>query len=317
MQLKQSYPKEGMGTLCALFGKSRQGFYDNENRVSNKQINEGLIVEAAKDAKATICDKTGVTKVLTVIKPHLMHFGVKIGRDRLYRILRAHDMLVKRKRKYAVTTNSNHPYKVYKDLTGDLEVTEPNQLWVSDITYLRTWKGFAYLSLITDAYSRKIVGHHLSQSLQAKGSLIALEKAIATLDPEKPAPIHHSDRGVQYCCDAYVTRLKKAGITISMTQNGSPYENAMAERVNGILKSELELNKTFKSYNGAIGPLHRAIDIYNRLRPHLSIDNLTPEQAHQKTGPIKRRWKPKKLKNKKQQEQQLKENPEALSTRNL
>jgi transposase InsO family protein len=250
-----------------------------------------------------------------VIKPHLLQFGVKIGRDRLYKIMRANDMLVKRKRKYAITTDSNHPYKVYKDLTAGLQLTRPNQLWVSDITYIRTWKGFAYLSLITDAYSRKIVGYHLSQSLKARGTLIALEKAIAALDPTRPAPIHHSDRGIQYCCEAYVQRLKEAGITISMTQNGSPYENAMAERVNGILKLEFELNKTFRSYSGAIDPIQRAIDIYNRLRPHLSIDNMTPNEAHTKTGLIKRRWKSKK-KNKRE-EPKSNEDPEALSTTNL
>jgi transposase InsO family protein len=252
-----------------------------------------------------------------VIKPHLLQFGVRIGRDRLHKILKDNDMIVKRKRRYSITTDSNHSYKVYKDLTVGLELSGPNQLWVSDITYIRTWKGFAYLSLITDAYSRKIVGYHLSQSLKARGTLIALEKAIATLDPGQPAPIHHSDRGVQYCCDAYVERLKEAGITISMTQNGSPYENAMAERINGILKSEFELNKTFRSYSGTIDPLQRAIDVYNRLRPHLSIDNLTPNEAHKKTGPIKRRWKPRKRNNKDQQEQQPNKDPEALSTGNL
>jgi len=310
--MKQYYPKRGLGTLCGLFGKSRQGFYDSSNRICNNQINEGLILEAAKDVKTTVNRNIGGAKTLMIIKPHLLQFGVKIGRDRLYKIMRVNNLLVKRKRKYAVTTNSDHPYKVYRDLTGELQITGPNQLWVSDITYLRTWKGFAYLSLITDAYSRKIVGHHLSQSLKARGSLIALEKAISTLDPDMKRPVHHSDRGIQYCCEAYVKRLKDAGIGISMTQNGSPYENALAERVNGILKSEFELNKTFRNYSGAIDPLQKAISIYNRLRPHSSIDNLTPEEAHKRTGPLKVHWKRKKARSKKRAESAPK--TEALST---
>jgi transposase InsO family protein len=174
-------------------------------------------------------------------------------------------------------------------------LNKADQLWVSDITYLRTWGGFSYLSLITDAYSRKIVGYHLSQSLSVKGCLIALSKALASRQHKEQGLIHHSDRGIQYCCDAYVNCLKENNIAISMTQNGSPYENALAERVNGILKKELGLNRTFRSYHDAIGPVHRAVDIYNRLRPHMSLDYMTPSQAHKAAGKLKKRWKAKTL----------------------
>jgi transposase InsO family protein len=174
------------------------------------------------------------------------------------------------------------------------KVNGPGQLWVSDITYLRIRDGFVYLSLITDAYSRKIVGFHLSQHLKAQSCIIALNKAINSWTATRQALVHHSDRGIQYCCDMYVSLLMEKGIKISMTQNGSPYENAMAERVNGILKDELGLDKTFASYADAVAPTHRAIDIYNRLRPHMSCGYLTPEQAHLKQGNLKKAWKSKK-----------------------
>lgn len=292
--MQKHHSKAGLGKLCRLFGKSRQAFYDHTHREATHQIKEALIVDAVKTAKATVSDSTGALKTLQIIRPELENYQISIGRDRFYRLLRDHDLLVKRrKRRYAVTTDSNHPFRKYTDLTGTIALTAAGQLWVSDITYLRTWGGFSYLSVITDAYSRKIVGYHLSQSLGVKGCLIALSKAIASRQHQEHELIHHSDRGIQYCCDAYVNRLKENNIGISMTQNGSPYENALAERVNGILKAELGLNKTFRSYSDAIGPVHRAVDIYNRLRPHMSLDYLTPNEAHKVAGKLKKRWKAK------------------------
>src|SRR3954470_22097625 len=188
--------------------------------------------------------------------------------------------------------------KKWPDLIKQLEVTATEQLWVSDITYLRTEGGFVYLSLITDAFSHKIVGYHLSQHLKAQGCLIALSKAIATLKDtqEQRTLIHHSDKGVQYCCDAYVQTLQHHHMAISMTQSGSPYDNAIAERVNGILKTELLLDSTFPSYSAAVPLVHQAIDAYNRLRPHMSCGNLTPDQVHQQQQPttaVKKMWKSK------------------------
>ena len=164
---------------------------------------------------------------------------------------------------------------------------------MSDITYLTTQNGFIYLSLITDAYSRKIVGYHLSQHLKAQGCLIALHKAISSLS-SNACVIHHSDRGIQYCCDTYIETLQNNNIAISMTQNGSPYDNAIAERINGILKTELDLDKNFANYGAAVSVVHEAIDAYNRIRPHMSCGNLTPEKAHQQQGLLIKKWKPKK-----------------------
>lgn len=225
------------------------------------------------------------------MKEQLLLHGITIGRDSFFSLLREHNLLVKRRKKYVRTTDSNHHYHKWQDLTASLQVNTAGQLWVSDITYLRITDGFIYLSLITDAYSRKIVGYHLSQHLKAQSCIIALDKAVTAMQQKQNNLIHHSDRGIQYCCEQYVTRLLQNDIKISMTQNGSPYENAIAERINGILKSELGLDKTFASYSEAIAPTHRAIDTYNRLRPHMSCGFLTPEQAHIKTGDLKKAWK--------------------------
>ena len=292
--MQQQHPKTGLDTLCRLFGKSRQAFYDHSNRDSIQQLKEGVILDAVRSVKTTVSPSIGAVKTFKIIKPALDNYKITIGRDRFYRLLRDNNLLVRpKKRRYAITTDSNHPFRKYADLTGNLKPQRAGQLWLSDITYLRTWSGFAYLSIITDDYSRKIIGYHLSQSLSAKGSLIALDKAIASLQNTTGGLIHHSDRGIQYCCDAYVSSLQTNNIKISMTQNGSPYENALAERVNGILKTEFGLAKTFKSYSDAIAPVHRAIDVYNRLRPHMSIDYLTPASAHKITGQLKKRWKAK------------------------
>lgn len=292
--MQKHHLKTGLGRLCRLFGKTRQAFYDQANRDTTQQIRDALIVDAVKTVKTTVSASMGALKTLSIIRPELKNYQISIGRDRFYRLLRDHDLLVKRrKRRYAITTNSNHPFRKYSDLTGAITLNRAEQLWVSDITYLRTHGGFSYLSVITDAYSRKIVGYHLSQSLSVKGCLIALDKAIASRQHKEQGLIHHSDRGIQYCCDAYVKRLKKSNVAISMTQNGSPYENALAERVNGILKTELGLNKTFRDYSDAIGPVARAVDIYNRLRPHMSLDYMTPSQAHKAAGKLKKRWKAK------------------------
>jgi transposase InsO family protein len=178
----------------------------------------------------------------------------------------------------------------YPDLIKDISLSRSDELWVSDITYIRLRKKkFAYLSLITDAYSRKIVGFCMHIDLSADGPLTALEMALKGRASDKPL-IHHSDRGSQYCSDGYVTLLKSNTINISMTQSGNPKDNAIAERVNGILKQEL-LEDAYSNINHAQCSAEIAIDIYNRIRPHSSVDMMTPEKAHTQTGPIKRRWR--------------------------
>lgn len=289
--MKQLYPSIGLGKLCRLFGKTRQAFYDHSWRQNDDQLQEALIIDLVKQVRKSL-PKLGTLKLIHILKDDLAAHRISIGRDSFFALLKKHHLLVKRKKRYAVTTDSNHPYKKWADLVKGLPIQAPEQVWVSDITYLRTTSSFIYLSLITDAYSRKIVGYHLSQNLKVQGCLTSLNKAIKTRTTNQPL-IHHSDRGIQYCCEPYVSTLQQNNIAISMTQDGNPYDNALAERVNGILKIELNLIETFGSYSEAIPAVHQAIDAYNRLRPHMSISNLTPDKAHYSTLKLHKKWKKK------------------------
>ena len=187
-------------------------------------------------------------------------------------------MLVKRKKASCKTTDSYHRFHKYNNLVKEMEVTAPNQVWVSDITYIRTINGFCYLALITDMYSRKIVGYDISDSLELSGCLRALKLALKTARPAAGL-VHHSDRGIQYCSNLYVNELKKRKIKISMTEEKHCYENALAERVNGILKDEFYLDQCFFSTKHACMATKSAIDIYNSKRLHLSLAYKTPNEV--------------------------------------
>lgn len=221
-----------------------------------------------------------------------------MGRDKLFDLLAAHHLLIRRcRRKRICTTNSNHPFRKYANLIKDLAVRCANQVWVSDITYLSlAGDRFCYLSLITDVYSRKIVGYHLHPTLHKEGPIAALQMALENRNSSVfYKTIHHSDRGIQYCCHEYTAILTKNNIAVSMTQQGDPGENAIAERVNGILKTELRLSGIFSSYEQALEVTRQAVDTYNQLRLHSSCDYLTPDQAYRRaTGPMRHRWKERK-----------------------
>jgi len=291
--MREHYQQASLSTLCTLFGKTRQAYYEHSWHMANERLQEAMVVELAKQVRSTL-NKGGGLKLLGMLKPELKAHNITMGRDRFFKLLRKHDMLQKRKKTYVRTTWSDHPYRKWPNLITGWHPNKPQQLWVSDITYLRTTTGFVYLSLVTDAYSRKIVGYHLSQQLHARGCVTALNKAISSLNAYTDnSLIHHSDRGIQYCCEQYVSVLQEIKIQISMTQSGSPYDNAIAERVNGILKTELELGDIFDNYGHAVAKTHCAIDLYNRVRPHMSCDNMTPQQAHLQEGTLKKRWKPK------------------------
>lgn len=219
--------------------------------------------------------------------------GIKIGRDKFMNILRDNGLMIQRKSRKAITTCSRHNFRLYPNLLREKEITAPSQAWVADITYLALTKGFVYLSLITDAYSRKIVGWSVHENLQTEGPLEALAKALEQLKGKKDL-IHHSDRGVQYCSREYTRLLKRNEISISMTEQYDPYENALAERVNRTLKEEFSLGRTFLSSDQARSETRKAIRYYNSSRPHASCDYLTPDQAHQQSGPMKMKWKRKK-----------------------
>ena len=205
--------------------------------------------------------------------------NLNVGRDTLFKVLRKHNMLTLRKKTSARTTNSYHRFYKYNNMIKDMQVNRPNQVWVSDITYIRTIKGFCYLALITDMHSRKIVGYDLSDSLELKGCVRALNKAIYHAKNINGL-IHHSDRGIQYCSNVYTQILKRKNIDISMTEENHCYENAMAERVNGILKDEFYLDQTFDSVAHAKRATKNAINLYNQVRLHLSLDYKTPNMVY-------------------------------------
>jgi len=204
---------------------------------------------------------------------------VSIGRDRFFEVLAAADLLVVPKPSAPRTTNSRHSLPVFVNLLAGKELCAPNEAWVSDLTYIRTAEGFMYAALITDAYSRKIVGAHIGDSLEAEGCLMALDQALREL-PIGKYPIHHSDRGCQYCCHEYVERLQSRGLPISMTQVMHCYENAQAERVNGILKQEYELDRRFRTKAQALAAFEQAVYLYNHRRPHLCLNYRFPSDVH-------------------------------------
>ena len=272
-----------------LLGYSRQSYYQGIKFIQQKAFESDIIIEEVLRYRKHQ-NRLGTRKLLSEMKFFLTAHCFQIGRDAMFNLLAERGLLVaKRKRRGCITTLSKHRFKKYPNIIRDFIPIGSNQLWVSDITYIHLAEGFAYLSLITDAYSRKIVGFYLSKDLSAQGPLNALKMALEN-NPVRTGLIHHSDRGVQYCCDAYVKLLQDKQIKISMTENGDPLENAIAERVNGILKQEL-LEETFPNYETAQKKVAIACSTYNHLRPHGSIDNLKPAEAHLQSGELKKRWK--------------------------
>ena len=224
--------------------------------------------------------RIGGKKLYYLLRNDLHKIDAAIGRDKFFDILRKKKLLVKRRKKYVYTTDSFHRFRVYKNALKKRLLTGPNQAWVSDITYLRLAKGFVYLFLITDAYSRKITGWKLSDSLGIEGAVMALKMA-ASQCGQTNGIIHHSDRGIQYCSHEYVKLLKSFNMTISMTEENHCYENATAERVNGILKQDFLLDAEFRDKSIARRAVKEAIETYNTRRPHWSLHLCTPQQVHQ------------------------------------
>lgn len=221
----------------------------------------------------------GGKKLYHLLETDIHGIDVSMGRDKFFDLLRSRGLLVHRRRKYAITTQSQHWYRVYQNRMLDFKASRPHQAWVCDITYVRVRKGFVYLFLITDAYSRKIVGWELSNSLGLAGAIQALKRALKQC-PASNGLIHHSDRGFQYCSHEYVNILKARGIKISMSEAGNCYENAMAERVNGILKGEYGLEDTYRDEKEARQAVKEGINAYNEQRPHWSLGLQIPAKVH-------------------------------------
>lgn len=263
--------------VCNYLNLKRDAYYKCKGRYAQRKMEDQKVIGLVREER-NIQARIGVRKLHKSLSDRFAKEGLKIGRDRLFDVLREHDMLVKRKKASYKTTNSYHYFHKYNNLVKGLEVTKSNQVWVSDITYIRTVKGFCYLALITDMYSRKIVGYDISDSLELAGCLRALQKALANAKPAVGL-IHHSDRGIQYCSKQYVAKLLNHEVRISMTEENHCYENAVAERVNGILKDEFFLDQCFVSTNNAKVATNSAIKIYNTKRLHLSLNYKTPNMV--------------------------------------
>jgi len=257
---------------------SRQNYYAARRLRCRREVDEALIVELVIGERR-MQPRLGGRKLKHILGKDLAEAGVNVGRDRFFEILAEHDLLVVPKRGVPHTTNSRHSLPVFHNLLAGKVLTGANEAWVSDITYIRTEEGFLYAAMITDGYSRKIVGSHIGDSLEAEGCLEALKEALSEL-PNHRHPIHHSDRGCQYCCHLYVDELQARGLPVSMTEQMHCYENAKAERINGILKQEYEMDRTFRTKAQAIVAFRQAIWLYNNWRPHLSLGYATPAEVH-------------------------------------
>jgi putative transposase len=278
-----------MRMLCGLFGKTRQAYYQQQSRQEKNALQEDLIVQQVVQLRTQL-PGVGTGKLQHLLSSFLADHHVKLGRDKLYDLLRANHLLRYKRRKRAQTTNSQHPFYKYENLVKNFTASSPNQLWVSDITYIRTGNDFSYLSLITDAYSHQIMGWALEPTLHTRGPLSALQMAVKVKGKGKKELIHHSDRGLQYCCQHYVKLLNSHDVRISMTKEGKPGENAIAERINGTIKEEFNC-RAFLTFDQAKASIAKAIEAYNHLRPHASCDYLTPAQAHMQEGPLRKRWR--------------------------
>ena len=260
-----------------MFGINRQIYYRSTKRSRTSKNKAEQVVELVENIRMKM-PKIGGRKLYFMLNEPLK--TLKIGRDKFFNILKANHLLITPKRSYHITTNSHHRFRKHKNLVLDYQITKPNQVWVADITYIGNRKNPSYLSLITDAYSKKIVGHHVAENLTTEGSLLALKKAVNHTNLKEKSIIHHSDRGLQYCSDEYQKILEKNNISCSMTQNSDPYENAVAERINGILKQEFDIDKFDVETKIKRKIVDESIKIYNELRPHFSNHYLTPNQMH-------------------------------------
>jgi len=265
--------------FCELFGYSKQAYYKARSHARCFAYKEKEVKEAVLQIRRHM-PRLGVRKLQYLLRGESVSAGLKVGRDKLFTILRKEGLLIHKRKKYTVTTNSRHWMHKYPNIVKELELVRPEQVWVADITYLETIESSVYLHLITDAYSKKIMGYELCDNLEAASSLKALQMALKGRKYGDQPLIHHSDRGLQYCSKVYVNLLKSNGINISMTENGDPYENAVAERINGILKDEFGLSERFENMDQAKIQTNQSIRTYNMCRPHLSCNMMTPANMH-------------------------------------
>lgn len=291
--MKNNFARIGLARLCGWFGITRQAYYQNNWEGVCTTIEEELVIQQVKSIRGKH-KRMGTRKLYEMLQPFMQEQAIKMGRDTLFNLLSANHLLVRKRKRRIKTTNSYHWLRKYPNLIRGFTPSAINELWVSDITYWKWSDTPVYISFITDAYSHKIVGYQLADTMEAIESVQALQMALSALGSERPLNlIHHSDRGIQYCSQAYIKLLKETGIQISMTENGDPLENAIAERINGIIKDEYLDNYQVNSLAEAKELLAVVINLYNNERPHMSISNFTPNYIHQSKNNIKteRLWK--------------------------
>jgi putative transposase len=275
---------------CCLLGITRQAYYQHFWNEQSSTFEQELIIQQVRQIRR-LQPAIGGRKLYVLLQAFQLEHQIKMGRDALFDMLASHQMLIRRKKRRITTTQSFHWLRKYPNYIRTIIPVKKNHIWVSDITYYQTSNGFVYISFITDAYSRKIVGYHVADTLEAIHTIKALEMALEHASGQLAGLIHHSDRGVQYCSADYVKLLQDNDIIISMTENGDPLENAIAERVNGIMKEEFLNHYSPKDQSEVMILLKQSVDTYNNQRPHMSCNMLTPDDVHRNNLSVQRTWK--------------------------
>ncbi|HVK96861.1 MAG TPA: IS3 family transposase [Flavisolibacter sp.] len=276
----QGGARRSTGLIAATLGYSRQYFYKQQKDLAKEELKKQHVKHLI-DQQRKLLPRLGTRKIHHLIKDELELKQIKFGRDKLFDLMREYNLLIKPQRRYVQTTNSKHWLKKWPNIIKDLPVNAPNEVWVSDITYIKTEEGNCYLNMVTDAFSRKIVGYAVDANMEAENMIKALKMATKQKNTDV-LTIHHSDRGLQYCSKEYVQFSEQNNILLSMTEKSDPYENALAERMNRTIKEEFGINRKMKNKQQLEELLKESIDLYNRKRPHLSLKMKTPEEVYQR-----------------------------------
>jgi len=288
--MKAYYKRIGLEILCGLVGKTRQAFYDRMHRKEKEKFDASIIVSLVQRERK-IAKRVGAKKLLKILREELLRHEIEMGNQRFTDVLRANDLLVKRRSRKPKLTDSRHKLPLFPNKAKNLHIDKSEILWVSDITYIKVFDEFCYLILITDAYSRKVVGYNFARRMTAKFCVEALNMALANRSYPDRKLMHHTDRGSQYCSKEYTDVLKSESIVISMTENGDPLENPLAERMNRTFKDVFGLDENFPNFDKTKQQVDLVIEYYNDRLPHSSVDMLTPSKAHHKIGKLKKHWK--------------------------
>lgn len=287
--MKSYYSSVGLGLLCELIGKTRQAFYKTRNKKERQLFDASIIVRLVIRERET-AKRVGARRLLLILEFELLSHNIKLGRQKFIEVLRENDLLIKRRKRKPKLTDSRHKLPLYPNKARNLSINCSEQLWVSDITYIKVRDVFCYLILITDAYSRKVMGYNFSRRMDTAFCLESLNQALDLRSYPERELMHHTDRGTQYCSFDYTDKLKLSKIIISMTEHGDPLENPLAERMNRTFKDVFGLDENFGTYQKAQQQIDKSVAYYNTRLPHSSIDYLTPQEAHDRQGYLKKHW---------------------------